>query len=157
MFSDPDFYLFSKINAGRPPSAIWKIPSNVFEIELCKLLLNYGHFLKFHRKFVLCAATILPTSLSTSPPFVQGRLHVERLGGIQLSITSTSLLVLNSVVSVHVTSTSFCSGRDLSPTLQLTLIYAACTSSTSASWGTLQHGTTDTCVLFKTRRKIPVQ
>lgn len=40
MFSDPDFYLFSKINAGRPPSAIWKIPSNVFEIELCKFIVK---------------------------------------------------------------------------------------------------------------------
>lgn len=95
---------------------------------------------------------------STSLPFAQGRLHSEQSGGTQSSKTLTSLLVLNSVVSVHVTSTctSFCSGLGLSLTLQITLIYAPCTFSTSASRGTLQHGITYTCVLFKTQRKISV-
>lgn len=42
MLSDPDFYIFSMINARRPSSAtcIWKIPFTVFEIELCKFIVK---------------------------------------------------------------------------------------------------------------------
>lgn len=91
---------------------------------------------------------------NTSLPFAQGRLHSEQSDGTQQSKTLTSL----SVVSDHLTSTctSFCSGLGLSLALQITLIYAPCTFSTSASWGTLQHGITYTCALFKTQRKISV-
>ena len=40
MLSDPDFILFNTINAGRPLFAIWKFPSNIHEIELCKFVVK---------------------------------------------------------------------------------------------------------------------
>lgn len=38
MISDPDFMLFNIIIAGKPPIALWTIPRNIYEVELCKFV-----------------------------------------------------------------------------------------------------------------------
>lgn len=40
MISDPDFMLFNIINAGKPPIALWTIPRNIHEVELCKFIVK---------------------------------------------------------------------------------------------------------------------
>lgn len=44
MLSDPSFQQFNKITAGRPPQTIWKIPSDIHEIEICKFITKLWSF-----------------------------------------------------------------------------------------------------------------
>ena len=40
MLSDTSFLQFNTITAGRLPQAIWKIPLNIHEIEICKFIIK---------------------------------------------------------------------------------------------------------------------